>query len=264
MTTELNASILGQVPAPSMFDLVTEPGRAILGLGFYALSNKRIAKAVPDGDKHPILVLPGFMANDGSTRPLRSFLKTCGYTPYAWGLGINLGETVSIDRIVATAEKIFEEKGEKLSIIGWSLGGVYAREVARRIPNKIRQVITLGSPFGGLFEKSNAKWLHEFLHGNAHEDVPNDLLKNILIPPPVPLTAVYSKGDGIVSWKYCMEVVESDLIQNVQVTGSHIGLGHNPASLYCVGMQLGQDTNNWKAFEPEGLWTLLYPEWFDK
>ncbi len=264
MTTEMKSSLFGQVAPPSKFDLVTEPGRAIMGLGWYALSNKRIAKAVPDGDGHPVLVLPGFMASDGSTKPLRSFLNTCGYDAHAWGLGINLGETVTIDRIIRIVEDIYKVKQAKVSIVGWSLGGVYAREVAREAPELIRQVVTLGSPFGGLFEPSHAKWLHEFLHGSAHEDVPYDLLQNVLVPPPVPVTAVYSKGDGIVSWKYCMEVAESNIIQNVQVTGSHIGLGHNPASLYCVGNRLGQDIKDWKPFKPEGLWSLLYPEWFDK
>ncbi len=258
MTTN-RKSFENQNKAPSLFWLLTEPSRAAMTFGAYYLANKRIINALPKGDGHPVLVLPGFIANDTTTIPIRGFLDDCGYQSYAWDMGVNLGKSFYLDILYEKVEKIYKETRQKVSIIGWSLGGVYAREIARKIPECVRQVITMGTPFMGLFEPSNAKWLHQFLHGKSYGDLPEGFLDRVLITPPVPTTAIYTKEDGIVNWKHCIETQETAIVQNIQVLGGHCGLGHNPSVLYCVGDRLSQKEDTWSAFQPKGAWSLFYP-----
>jgi hypothetical protein len=253
-----------QAKQPSKLSLFTEPTRAIFGLGLYAVSNKRIAKALPRGDGHPVMVLPGFAASDNSTYPIRKFLDSIGYQSLTWDEGINLGKTFYIYRIIERVQQIHAETGRKVSLVGWSLGGVYAREIARQAPEHIRQVITLGSPFGGLFEHNNIRWLHELIHGKSYQKIPDGLLDDILVSPPVPTTAIFSKEDGVVPWEYCKERTEDEHTQNIRVSGSHFGLGHNPAVLYCVGDRLAQPEGQWQHFSPQGVWSLLFPEFVNK
>ena len=138
-----------------------------------------------------------------------------------------------------------------MSIIGWSLGGVFAREIAKRKPKLIRQIITLGSPFNGITMPNNAMWLYELLtDGRGTEDVDPDLLKELPKPAPVPTTAIYSKEDGVVPWETCLEDVEDELHQNIQVRGSHLGLGVNPAVLEIIKDRLMLSEKNWTHFVP--------------
>lgn len=264
MTKNFEPFVYEKAKKPSKLSLLTEPTRAIFGLGLYAIANRTIANALPKGDGHPVLVIPGFAASDNSTVPLRKFLVSLGYDALPWEEGINLGKTFYITRLIERVEKMAAETGHKVSLVGWSLGGVYAREIARHTPEHIRQVITLGSPFGGLFEPNNIRWLHELIHGKSYQKIPEGLLDEILVPPPVPCTALFSKDDGIVPWEYCKERVENQFVQNVQVSGSHFGLGHNPAVLYCVGDRLATNPNEWRHFLPEGVWSLLFPEYAHK
>ncbi len=243
--------------SPSKLLLFTEGARAALDLGAYALTRRMLTKA-PKGDGHPILVVPGFMTNDFSTVVLRNFLEKLGYAPKTWDLGFNLGRPEYAFRLMDRLEEIQAAYNCKVSIIGWSLGGVFAREVAREKPELVRQVITLGSPFGGIFEKNNARWLYEFLHGAKAMDVHHELVENILTPPPVPTTAIYSKGDGVVNWQHCLELEESATVQNIEVSGSHIGLGVNPSVLYCLGDRLAQEHDDWQRFQPKGGMKLFY------
>lgn len=244
--------------APSKLLLFTEGGRAAVGLGIYAATH-RILKNVPKGDGHPVLVAPGFMASDRSTIILRKYLKDLGYTPKSWKMGINFGRPEYAFRMLARLEEIQERYSCKVSIIGWSLGGVFAREVARLRPDLVRQVITLGSPFGNILGQNNARWFYDFLHGPKGMDIASELLTDILIPPPVPTTAIYTKDDGVVNWSDCMEKEEGETTQNVQVLGSHFGLGHNPSVLYCIAERLRQEEDDWQRFDPNGVIKLMYP-----
>src|SRR5215467_14367832 len=105
-------------------------------------------RRAPRGDGHPVLVLPGFMASDFSTRTLRRFLRDLGYAVHGWKLGRNVGPSPeTVGRLVARLQELRTRHGRRISLIGWSLGGIYARELARRFAPDIRQVITLASPF---------------------------------------------------------------------------------------------------------------------
>ncbi len=244
--------------APSKLLLFTEGGRAAIELGLYAATRKILNNA-PKGDGHPVLVLPGFMTSDRSTILLRKFIRDLGYDVKKWDMGLNLGGPEYAFKIADRVEEISAECNAKVSLVGWSLGGVYAREVARQRPDDVRQVITLGSPFGGIFEKNNARWFYDFLHGPKGLDISQELLKDILLPPPVPSTAIFTKEDGVVNWQHCIERQESDTTQNVQIGGSHFGLGHNPSALYCIADRLSKDINEWERFNPQGMLRYLYP-----
>ncbi len=174
-------------------------------------------------------------------------------------MGLNLGGPEYAFKIADLVENIARESGRKVSLLGWSLGGVYAREVSRQVSDSVRQVITLGSPFGGIFERNNARWFYDFLHGPKGVEISQELLKDILLPPPVPSTAIYSKEDGVVNWQHCMEREEGVFTQNVQILGSHFGLGHNPSALYCVADRLNQPEGEWGRFEPQGVIRMFYP-----
>ena len=218
----------------------------------------------PRGESHPVLVLPGFMASDSSTVFLRSFLRRLGYKPEGWGQGRNKGPTPRVEiGMLHKLQKMFYRSGQKVSIVGWSLGGIFAREVARQRPEMVRQVITLGSPFGGAPQATNVWRLFELVSGKSVDETAAQFSPDLTAPPEgVPSTAVYSHGDGIAAWQVCREV-ENDLTDNVRVPGSHCGLGHNPWAMYIVADRLAQDLDAWKPFDRSGLRKLVFPRSVD-
>lgn len=245
---------------PSKWLFAAEPARALLELGVY-FAGKPLLKRLPKGNGEAVLVLPGFMANDFSTRPLRAFLEKLGYKPYTWDLGMNLGKPSYIDKVVDRVKEISKEnKRRKITIIGWSLGGIYAREAAKICPKKVSQIITLGSPFAGLNKPNSVSWLYKLVSGQKLEDLDKDLIARIKEPVPVPMTAIYSHNDGIVSWENCIEQEEGPFTQNIQVNGSHCGMIHNVFVLSCIANRLNQSRRHWKPFETSAWYErFLYP-----
>ncbi|MEZ4888446.1 MAG: alpha/beta fold hydrolase [Chitinophagales bacterium] len=248
---------MNEVQRPSTLLFATDIGRGLIGLANYFASIP-IFNMAAKGDGHPVLVLPGFGATDVSTHPLRYFLKKQNFTPYAWELGRNLGGVDFLEDIIVRVQEIAHQHGQKISLVGWSLGGVFAREVARRHPGIVRQVITLGSPFQHVGHGNNIKWIYEFVTQNEIEGIDPQLIEDMKYPPPVPSTAIYTKGDGIVSWKCCIEMIEDHQTQNVEVSGSHCGLGHNPVALFCIADRLSQRDGYWRKFKPSFLQQQLH------
>ncbi|MBN8971484.1 MAG: alpha/beta fold hydrolase [Rhizobiales bacterium] len=217
-----------------------------------------LLRRAPRGDGHPVLVLPGLSASDSSTRPLRTYLKAQGYAAHGWKLGPNRGPRPGVeDAMDARLAELADRYQRKVSLIGWSLGGVFARELARRSPSLVRQVITLGSPFASEPKASNAWQLYEYLSERKVDDWPER--ENMRLPPPVPSTAIYSRTDGIVAWQGCREQ-EATTTQNIEVEGSHCGLGHHPAVLYAIADRLAQKEGEWSPFDRSGLRGLIYPD----
>lgn len=249
------------VSRPSMLLLLSEPGRALFELGM-SYSYSKVYKSTISGDGHPVMVLPGFMSSRRSTVYLRQHLKKCGYTVYDWGLGRNVGKLESVDLLIEKLEEIYNLTGEKISLVGWSLGGVFARQAAKARPEIIQQIITLGSPFAGLTEPNNVAWLYSLITGGKEvKDVDQAFLDNVPLPAPVPTTAIYSKEDGVVPWEMCLEK-EDSIHQNIRVRGSHIGLGVNMWVLSIIENRLKEAPKNWQKFKPTGFLsrTLFYPE----
>jgi pimeloyl-ACP methyl ester carboxylesterase len=243
--------------APPSRELLLLEVRAVWELGafFAAYPLLRLAQR---GDGHPVLVLPGLAASDTSTRPLRTYLKDQGYAAHGWKLGANHGPRPGAEaKMQARLAELAERYGKRVSVIGWSLGGVFAREMARRAPGQVRSVISLGSPFAGAPRASNAWKLYERASQRKVEDWPER--ERMRIPPPVPSTAIFSRSDGIVAWQGCLER-DGPLSENIEVEGSHCGLGHNPAVLYAVADRLAQPEGGWRPFERTGVKGLIYPD----
>lgn len=239
------------ITRPSFFWLFTEAGRALTELSI-SYSYQKLPRNKTKGDGHPVLVLPGYMASKSSTALLRKFVDDLGYVSYDWGLGRNRGKVAYLEQLVDYTDELYAQHGERVSLIGWSLGGVFARQIAKARPHAIRQVITLGSPFRGISEPNNVAWLHNFLTGkHTVDEVDRSLLDNLPQPAPVPTTAIYSKEDGIVPWKVCMEGTEDEWHQNIQVRGSHCGLGVNATVLSIVEDRLQYQQDNWCHFRPK-------------
>ena len=244
------------IAAPSRWLQLAE-GRAFWELGATIWLWPLLSLA-PRGDGHPVLVLPGLIAGDGSTRILRRYLRERGYDVQGWGLGRNLGPRPGIEKgMFDKLEQLHGQDGRKVSLIGWSLGGAYARLLAARRPELVRNVITLGSPFSAGPRSTNAWQVYEGVSGQRADDPTR--WRDVQATPRVPFTSIYSRTDGIVAWQGSIEIVGPQA-ENVEVHASHLGLGANPAVLYAVADRLAQPEDDWKPFKREGLGTWVYPE----
>ncbi|MDP3654657.1 MAG: alpha/beta hydrolase [Rhodoferax sp.] len=216
----------------------------------------------PAGDGHAVIVFPGLSASDGSTLPLRGYLKNLGYDVSGWNQGHNFGPRSGI---LETAKRqvidTFKASGHKVSLVGWSLGGIYARELAKLLPEYVRNVITLGTPFAGTHKSTNAWRLYELTSGHdvtritAHFDLPT--------APPMPTTSIFSRTDGVVAWSASIQkaCLSHPFTENVEVFASHIGLGFNPSVWWALADRLAQPEDQWKRFErSSALQRLLFPD----
>ncbi|PWR19564.1 esterase/lipase family protein [Zavarzinia compransoris] len=246
-------------PGPPPTWLAVAEVRAVAEL-FQAIQAGPLMRLAPRGDGHPVLVLPGFLASDLSTVLLRRFLTHRGYAVQAWELGRNLGPNVRVEEgLRERLVDIVAAHGRKVSIIGWSLGGVYAREIAREAPQLIRQIITLGSPIAAGPKSTNAWKLFERLSGQSVDEVAEAYAQQMFeAVDGIPATAIFSKSDGIVAWRGCLEQ-PGPMRQNIRVRGSHCGLGHNVAALMVIADRLAQPEGEWAPFEPKAPLSLLYP-----
>ena len=246
---------------PSAMLALTELPRALAEFGSLPWAAPLLAQA-PRGDGHPVLVLPGFTTTDLSTSVLRRYLKRQGYDAHSWDLGRNLGPRAigrEGEKLVDRLNAVHELTGRKVSLVGWSLGGVMARMVSRRVPDAVRQVISLGSPFTGSPRSTNVWRAYELLTGQRVDDAhTKEQLRESATPPPVPSTAIWSREDGVVAWQNCVEPFARNS-DNIEVHGSHCGLGVNPAVLYAIADRLALPEDAWRPFDRAGLRALFYP-----
>lgn len=237
----------------------TDPVRAIADLVALPLS-LRLGRRAPCGSGQPVLVLPGLLANDLSTLPLRRFLRGQGFTVYGWQLGANVGPTLRVEAgLHERVDRIAQEHGRSVALVGWSLGGIYARLLAADVPELVAQVVTLGTPFAmeheGQTRAQGAYNRFEHLHAPGRGlPVP----AAVRGPLPVPATSVWSRHDGIVSWRTSLER-PSPTAENIAVLSSHLGLGHNPGVLWATADRLAQAPGRWQPFRPPGWLRPLFP-----
>jgi pimeloyl-ACP methyl ester carboxylesterase len=251
-------SIAAQTLAPPSRTLMFLEGRAISELGAF-LGALPLLSLAPRGDGHPVLVLPGLVASDTSTRPLRSFLESRGYAVSGWRQGRNLGLRHGVqDAMLDLVKELNDTHGAKVSLVGWSLGGLYARQLAKMMPERVRGVITLGSPFASGPKATNAWRVYELASGRSAEEEDHRFGGALLGAPPVPTTAIFSRTDGICAWQGCVEQT-SATSESIEVDSSHCGMGHHPAAVYAVADRLAQPEGEWTPFDRSGWRSLVYP-----
>lgn len=213
-------------------------------------------RQLPAGDGHPVIVFPGLGVSDFSTVPMRNFLRDRGYAPHPWRQGFNFGPREGVlEACVDMLKGLNERSGCKVSLVGWSLGGVYARELAKQFPDRVRCVITLGSPFGGHPRATNAWRFFELVSGQSAHDP--EVMAEIRRPPPVPTTSVYSRTDGVVAWQ-CSLNPELPHTENIHLQASHVGMGMHPLSMFVIADRLRQPEGQWQPFHTEGLRSLFF------
>jgi pimeloyl-ACP methyl ester carboxylesterase len=236
--------------------MLAEP-RALFEFNSSLLLSPLLMQA-PRGDGHPVLALPGFLASDLSMAPMRRYLQGLGYEAHAWNMGRNLGGVYSKRRALRDLlAGIYESAGRKVSVIGWSLGGVYARDLALQLPDMVRSVITLGSPFANDVRATNATRLYELVSGEGVDDVPG-LREAIARDLPVPATSIYSRTDGVVNWRTSL-LRPSATAENIEIyLASHLGLGVNPAALWAVADRLALPEGEFRHFDRSGPFAIAY------
>jgi hypothetical protein len=245
MNTAIQPTFFG-APGWSLFGV--EPMRAAFEYASMQLMDK---SALPRGDGHPVVIFPGLAGDSHSVGPLRGLCEQLGYAAYDWGRGLNAGPQGDVD---AWLDDLAEHVGElgathdqRMSLVGWSLGGIYAREVAKRLPRRVRQVITIGSPFGGTAEHNNVTWLYRLVNG-VTPVLDHSALDRLRSAPDVPTTSIFSRTDGVVAWQTCVQDGTRRDTENIEVFGSHCGLGWNPEVLSIIADRLRQPSRGWQRY----------------
>ncbi len=247
-----------QVKAPSKLLFAME-ARAPFEVAGHLYLTPLLRRFMPKGDGHPVMVLPGFLASSRSTAVLRWFLKDRGYRAHRWALGRNLGYSEKVDQQMQDRlKRLADDYGEPVSLIGWSLGGVFARELARTLPDETRLVISMGSPFRGKGTGTNVAEIYKLIVGHHPTSIDQRLRERIVEPPPVPTTALYSRLDGVTGWRSTMEKISHEQVENIEVGGSHLTFGFNVLALIAIADRLRHDRKSWRPFKPKGALRYLY------
>ncbi|MEO1490182.1 MAG: alpha/beta fold hydrolase [Pseudomonadota bacterium] len=247
---------------PNRFWTFTE-GRAMFELAsFYAL--RGALTTLPKGDGHSVLTMPGFMASNSSTVPMRSLLSNLGYDAHGWDSGRNVRVNEElIDKLEAQLTRLYDASGRPVSLIGWSLGGVLARELAKLHSDKVRLVVSLGSPITDDRNHTNAARLFKFFNGDEPDRVRNGQFRGLDMAPPVPTTSILTKTDGIVHWRGSVQspdkVLSNHPTENIRVYASHCGLGVNPSVMIALADRLAQPEGEWLPFEAPAHQRWMFP-----
>lgn len=234
MTTETNFS--SRIPLPSWLSTASEP------IGLFELPRLGLALPgllrEPAGDGSTVLVLPGFGADDRSTWPLRRFLRQLGYEVRGWERGTNRADVPdAIEMLGAAARELAAKSERPISLVGWSLGGYIAREIARDHPDTVRRVVTFGSPvIGGPKYTTVASIVAR--QGWDLDEIEALVEERKQVALQVPVTAIYSRRDGVVAWQACVDPEDDGPIEHVEVETTHLGLGFSPTVYRIVARSL--------------------------
>ncbi|WP_019204316.1 triacylglycerol lipase [Tsukamurella sp. 1534] len=256
----MSREVKAPVRPPNALWSLTDGGRATGELAWFAWSAPWLATREHRGDGRPVLVLPGFLAGDGTTVPLRRMLGRHGYFVYGWGQGRNLGPTPeAVDGLEALFREIRDEHdGAPVSLIGQSLGGIFALELARRFPGDVDRIISLGSPVSVTSpDQSRAKFMYSRM---AERHLPElEFSRWTQAPlPEVRATSIFSRLDGICRWETCL-YPRTPLTENIEVYSSHLGMAVQPAALYATLDRLAAPLDEWAPFDPPCALRSAYP-----
>ena len=251
-----------EMPKPPHRFWTMSEGRAMFELAsFYAA--RPFMTGLPQGDGHAVLTLPGFMATNSSTVPMRGLLRSLGYDAHGWDSGRNVRVNEElISKLESQLDRLADQSGGKVSLIGWSLGGVLARELAKLQPEKVRLVMSLGSPITDDRAHTNAARLFKFFNGDEPEKIRDGQFQGLDVAPPVPTTSVLTKTDGIVHWRGSVQdpaKTNGYPSENIRVFASHCGLGVNPSVMIAIADRLAQPEGEWAPFEADPMQSWMFP-----
>lgn len=231
-------NINDKVPSPPLYNMFLE-ARSLIEWSSMICLYPFIPKR-KKGKNKPVILIPPYLANDFSTSFVRRYLNSLGFKAYKWDLGANMIRSSYIPILEEKLEEIFDKHQEKVSLVGWSGGGIFAKILANRHPDKVAQIITIGAPIWGVMDLSTSiNGLFDFLRGKSLKERNKRFLDELESIPDVPITCVYTKTDGIVPWKHCIEAeTYRKNIKNIEVYGSHSGLGANATVLLTIANSL--------------------------
>jgi pimeloyl-ACP methyl ester carboxylesterase len=244
-------------PPPAVLTALEAPRALAEYVGFAAIAG--LLAACKKGGGRPVLVLPGLLAGDSSTSALRRLLRLAGYSPYGWGLGTNVGPTKRIvGGMDALLGEITDRHREPVSVIGWSLGGMFGYDLSCRHRGAVDRLITLGSPL--YLADARQSRGSRFYDGYASAHLADYSLDSWRKPAglAVPATSIFSKTDGIVRWQTCLHP-PGPLAENIEVYGSHCGLGFHPAAAYAILDRLAAPGDPWLKFVPPAWLAIHFP-----
>jgi triacylglycerol esterase/lipase EstA (alpha/beta hydrolase family) len=231
---------------PNLGMLTLEPLRALIEYARMSCAND----AAPTGDGHAIVLFPGLGADHKYMVPLAKHCERLGYAAYHWGRGRNTGPAGNplewVGELAGDVSAMVGREHASMTLVGWSLGGIYAREVAKALAPRVRQVITLGSPFARVADSTNVQWLFELLNGRTGR-IDARLARTLRTAPPVPTTSIYSRSDGVVAWQACVGE-PGPCVENIEVKSSHLGLVWHPEVFRIVADRLAQRRGEWRPW----------------
>ena len=230
--------VLKVIEAPPLSGLIRET-RGFLELPRLLLRFRDLAQQ-PRGQGQPIMLLPGYGAGDGSTLILKSYLRLLGYHVHGWGLGRNSGDVANLfPRVLRRISSFAHRTRQQVRLIGWSLGGYFAREAARERPDLIQRVITLGTPvMGGPKYTVVARRFQR--RGIDMAAIEAEIALRNQISLCTPVTAIYSRGDAVVAWEACIDQ-NGTTVEHVEVRTTHVGLGFSPEVYKIIAQRLADD-----------------------
>lgn len=233
---------------PSLGLLCTEPFRAATEFARHRFGKSHDTKP---GDGHPVVIFPGLGADGRSVATMRERCRALGYDAFDWGQGFNTGPQGNFDAwlhdLKARVVELLSGHTQPATLIGWSLGGLYAREIGKLIAPRVRQVITMGTPFNAEADHTNVGWLFRLLSGSSSVIDPA-LSQRLRTPPPMRTTSIYSRSDGVVAWQTCRHHKRSVLVHDIEVSSSHVGMNWNRDVLAVVADRLGQRPGPWRQY----------------
>ena len=236
--------------APSWALMGFEPVRAAWEYAGMRMMDK---SRLPPGDGHPVVLFPGLASDKHAIGPLKPFCDNLGYAACDWGRGFNRGPEgdpeVWLDELAQDIQARVSMRAESISLVGWSLGGIYAREVAKRLPGRVRQVVTIGTPFAGSTRQTNAGLVYRLLNG-SEPVIDLAMSESLRTAPNVPTTSIYSLSDGVVAWQACIQPGDRADTENIEVAGSHCGLGWNAEVFGVLADRLSQPQGAWQRYAP--------------
>lgn len=253
------------IPPPPLFNVLLETRAVAEWTSMFCLY-PFIPKHKSKKSK-PILLMPPYLGNDNSTRFVRKYLKSVGFKTYKWDLGVNMINSKSLPKLIEKLDEIYEKHQEKVSLVGWSGGGIFAKIIANRYPEKVEQLITIGSPVWGVKNmKTPIIKTIEFVRGTKLKERNLKFIKELEAIPEVPITCVYTKTDGLIPWKNCMEAeTYRNDIKNIEVFGSHCGMGANATVLLTVANALNANIEKVaKKSIIEKVETLFFPKFWEQ